>query len=159
MEICGPFARSGLLCWLVAILLAGCAASAPWPEPAKPALQFVDLQQFDRDLGASLSAPLPRVEVSMSAPIALTALPSRLQRWLGAADEGGGEVRFMTAAGRYRPANLMDISLFTGEWSRQTLAHELAADPRLRAVQNYNVQIFLGQGRLVERIVFEQRIR
>ena len=53
----------------------------------------------------------------------------------------------------------MDISLFTGEWSRQTLAHELAADPRLRAVQNYNVQIFLGQGRLVERIVFEQRIR
>lgn len=152
------------LSWVIAILLAGCAASAPPAEPARPALQFVDLQQFDRELGASLSAPLPRVEVSLYDRVAPSALPARLQRWLGAADQGGGKVRVVPAPGSVTPKNpLLLVSIISSLWSGQNMAKEIAAESRLRAARNYDVQVFLRQDEhgdtLVDRIVFEQRIR
>lgn len=149
---------------MILILLTGCAASAPPAQPAKPTLQFVDLQQFDRELGASLSAPLPRVEVSLYDRVAPSALPPRLQRWLGAADQGGGKVRVVPAPGSVTPKNpLMLVSIISGLWSGQNVAKEIAAESQLRVARNYDVEVFLRQDErgdtLIDRIVFEHRIR
>jgi hypothetical protein len=153
-------------CLVAAVVLAACAAPAPSATTgaAKPEIDFVDLQQFDRDLGASLSATLPRVEVAFYDRIAPSALPPRLQRWLGASDQGGGKLRVVPPPGSVTPRNpLLLISMISSLWSGQKVAAEIAAERSLRVAHNYDVRMLLRQDErgetVVDRIVFEQRPR
>lgn len=156
--------KGASFCWVTVIVLSGCAANFPPTEAARSTLQFVDVQQFDRELGASLAAPLPHVEVSLYDRIAPSALPSRLQRWLGASDQGGGKFRVVPAPGTVVPKNpLLLVSMISSLWSGNKMAKEIAAESRLRVARNYDVRMFLRQDEhgdtFVDRIIFDQRTR
>ena len=84
--------------WFAALflLLTACASNMPPTAAkalAKPELTFVDLQSFDRELMASLSEPLPTVEVAFFDRITPSALPDRLQHWMVSVESGGGSVK------------------------------------------------------------------
>ena len=75
--------------------------------PPKATLQFMDWSVFDQELAASLSAPLPKVEVTFYDKVTPSAMPDRLQNWLVSVQSGGGAVkdsRVKAAIGtRHRP--------------------------------------------------------
>ena len=87
------FPMNLMACVLLLASLTACEtnpAQPARPVAAKAELQFVDLAGFDRDLSASLSATLPRIEVAFYDRITPSAVPERLQHWMAAVELGGG---------------------------------------------------------------------
>jgi hypothetical protein len=153
------------LVFVVALGLVGCAhpihtSSAPAPVQAE--LRFVDVQKFDKELRASLSQPLPEVEVSLFNAVTPNQIPERLQNWLAAVEDGGGVVQVIPPPTDLKPKDpLLKLSLVNTLWSDSKTAKEVASGLLFKSAQQYNAQILLktdGQGvSVVDRIIFVQR--
>ena len=159
------FAHRSLLAVAVTLALAACETSPALPAaagPAKAQLQFIDLQDFDRDLSNALTAPLPKVEIGFYNRITPSALPDRLQRWMGAVEAGGGQVKVVSpppAIAAKSPTLL--ISIASSIWSASKMVKEIAAQNQFKAAGAFDAQIILklnSQGDSeVDRVVFTQR--
>ncbi len=152
--------------FLVCTTLVGCADYPKSPDGAAavPAaqLQFVDLQGFDRNLAASLSAPLPSVDVAFYDRIAPSALPERLQKWMASVEAGGGSVKITPPPSTVTAKSpFLLISAITSLWTANKMAKEAAAAAQFRAAHAYNADVRLkvdDKGdTVVDKVVFTQR--
>lgn len=148
-----------------AMMLVGCEtnpAQSASAAPAKPELQFVDLQGFDRDLTSSLSASLPKVDVAFYDNIAPSALPERLQHWMASVENGGGSVKVVPPKSTVTAKNpFMLISAISTMWTASKMAKEISNEARFRSAQAYDAEIILKVNdkgdSLVDKVVFVQR--
>jgi hypothetical protein len=150
---------------VLAVLLAACGANPATPvghASAQPSLQFVDLQGFDRDLAASLQAPLPAVEVAFYDRVTPSALPERLQHWMAAVELGGGTVKVVPPKSSVTAKSpFLLISLASSLWSASKMVKDLSAQAQFKSAQAFDANIILKldeQGEsVVEKVVFVQR--
>ncbi len=159
--------RSGAMALLIACAaLAGCADYPTGPDGAKAVplaqLQFVDLQGFDRDLAASLAAPLPSVDVAFYDRVTPSALPERLQKWMAAVEAGGGSVKILPPPSAVTAKSpFLLISLASSLWTANKMAKEAAVAAHFRAAHTYNADVQLkvdDKGdTVVDKVVFSQR--
>ena len=157
--------RKTAITLLLACLLVGCESNPAQPvsaAPPKPELQFVDLQGFDRDLGASLAAPLPQVEVAFYDRITPSAMPPRLEQWMAAVETGGGSVTVVPPKPSVTSKSpFLLISAISSLWSASKMAKEMSARALYKSAGAYDAQIILKTDdkgdSVVERVVFLQR--
>lgn len=149
----------------LALLLTACESNPTQPAsagPPRPELQFVDLQGFDRDLAASLQAPLPQVAVAFYDRVTPSALPPRLEQWMAAVESGGGTVTVVPPKPSVTSKSpFMLISAISTLWSASKMASEMAARAQFKAAGAYDAQIILklddkGES-VVDKVVFLQR--
>ena len=154
-----------MACMLLVFALTACETNPALtanPDPAKPALQFVDLAGFDRDLSASLSAPLPRVEVAFYDRITPSAVPERLQHWMAAVELGGGSVKVVPPKSSVTAKSpFLIISLASSLWSASKMVKDLSAKAQFKSAQAFDAEILLkvddkGES-VVDKVVFLQR--
>ncbi len=148
--------------------LTGCATPANTSSPphapvvAKPQLDFVDLQSFDRELGAALSASLPKVEVAFYDRITPSALPERLQQWMTSVQAGGGTVKVVPAASTVTAKNpFLLLSLLSSLWTASEAVKALSAQQHHLVAQAFDAQIILKADdrgdSLVDRVIFTKK--
>ncbi len=154
----------------IALMVAACSSSMPGgsslqaqPE-AKPNVAFVDLQGFDRELGASLVAPLPKIDVAFIDVVKPSAIPERLQKWMAAVEAGGGSVVITQPKSELQSRALFAIvSAVTTAWSASKFAKEYSQERQFKAAQNYNAEILLKRDAtgdtIVDKVVFTQRAK
>ena len=159
------FPMNLMTCVLLAFTLSACEtnpAQPASPTPAKSALQFVDLSGFDRDFSASLSAPLPRVEVAFYDRITPSAVPERLQHWMAAVELGGGSVKVVPPKSSVTAKSpFLIVSLASSLWSGSKMVKELSAKAQFKSAQAFDAEILLkvddkGES-VVDKVVFLQR--
>ena len=151
--------------FLLALTLVACESNPSKPLsslPARPDLQFVDLQGFDRDLSGALSAPLPRVEVAFYDRITPSALPDRLQHWMASVEAGGGSVKVVPAKSSVTAKSpFLLISAISTLWTASNMVKEVSVQAQFKAAHAYDAEIILkadGKGEsVVEKVVFVQR--
>lgn len=148
------------------LLLAACqsgpTAADAAPEVPKAEVPFVDLLGFDRQLAASMSAPLPKVEVAFYDRITPSAMPDRLQKWMASVEAGGGSVKVVPPKSTVTAKNpFLLISAATTLWSASKAAKEYSQEAQFRAARAYDAEILLkvdDKGEtVVDRVVFAQR--
>ncbi len=152
-----------------AALLSACETNPPQPqaaaanaEPAKAALQFTDLQGFDRDLSASLSAPLPAISVAFYDRVTTNSMPERLQKWMAAVESGGGKVKvtqppstvtaknpFLILSAVNAVFNISKASKVSAEMMQFRPAHHYDADIQLKVDDKGDT--------VVDKVVFTQK--
>ena len=155
--------RTLLLPALVALSLAACqtppsAASATAPA-AKPELQFVDLQSFDRELSTALASQLPKVDVVFYDRVPPSAMPERLQRWMASVEAGGGTVKVVPPPGSVTPKDpFLLFSAISAVWNASRLANAASASSLVKPAQGYDVSIVLKAdeqaGSVIDQLVF-----
>lgn len=152
----------GYLFGAMFLLLSACAAnspSIPVKALAKPELTFVDLQSFDRELTASLSESLPKVEVAFFDRITPSALPDRLQHWMVSVEAGGGSVKVLPPKPSVTAKNpFLLISLVTSLWSASDMFKSMSNQSHYKSAQGFDAEIILktddkGES-VVDRVVF-----
>jgi len=136
-----------LLAAVLAITLTGCAAPASAPAPAPRAqMQFLDLPGFEDELGSSLAAPLPRVEVSFYDRVTPSKMPDRLQKWMAAVEAQGGKVKVTPPPSSVTARSpLMLVSAISSLWSAHKMVREQQAEARLKAAGRYDAELTLRQ--------------
>ena len=150
---------------VLALTLLACESNPSQRAPAGPpksALQFLDIEGFDRDLAASMLAPLPKVEVTFYDRITPSALPDRLQRWLAAVEAGGGTVKVVPPKSNITAKNpFLLISAISTLWSGSKMVKEISTQTQFNAAQVFSAEILLKQSdtgdSVVDRIIFLQR--
>jgi hypothetical protein len=136
---------------------AGVAKAVPLAQ-----LQFVDLQGFDRDLEASLAAPLPSVDVAFYDKVSPSAMPERLQKWMASVEAGGGSVKIVPPPSTVTAKNpFLIVSLANSLWNASKIAKAAAIAGHLKVAHPYNADILLkvdDRGdTVVDKVVFIQR--
>jgi hypothetical protein len=154
---------------LSALLLAACANQQPATAlsssasaPAKPALEFIDVASFDRELGNSLAAKLPSVNVAVVSSTSATAMPERLQTWLHAVEASGGTVTVSPPKSTVAAKNpLLLFSLVSGVWNSIKVSKAIQTYETHKPARTYDAEIVLKiseQGdRLIDKIIFTER--
>jgi hypothetical protein len=161
------FARCTLLAIAALVLLTACESNPALPAAAvaaKAKLQFVDLQDFDRELASAMTMPLPKVEVGFYNRITPSALPDRLQRWMAAVEAGGGQVTVVSAPSAISAKSpTLLLSIASSIWSATKMVKEIAAQNQFKAASAFDAAMFLkldAQGESeVDRVVFTQRTK
>ena len=154
----------------LSLSLTGCATDATPPAStlvtgavsAQPTLDFIDLQSFDRALGAALAAPFPKVEVAFFDHVAPSALPERLQHWMDSVQAGGGSVKVVAPpSGVTAKSPFLLISLLSSVWTASEAFKGLSTRSHYKVAQAYDAQIVLKADdkgdALVERVVFTKK--
>lgn len=141
---------------------AATTASSTAPTAPKAQLQFVDLQGFDRDLAASLGAPLAQVDVAFYDRITPSALPERLQKWMASVEAGGGTVKVVQPPSSVTARSpFLVISAISSLWTANKMAKEAAVAAQFRAARAYDAEILLkldDKGEtVVDKVAFNQR--
>jgi hypothetical protein len=151
---------------LAALALAGCQQIPTAPEARtaapKAQLQFVDLQGFDRDLAASLGAPLPKVDVAFYDRVTPSDLPDRLQKWMASVESSGGSVKVIPAPSSVTARSpFLLISAVSSLWTANKMLKEAAAAAQFKAAHAYDAEIVLkldDKGdTVVDKVVFNPR--
>lgn len=157
--------RIAILCLSLATLIAGCK-TAPSVEKvgnsAKPELQFLDFQSFDKDLQNSLSAPLPTVEVTFLDRVSPNVIPDRLQKWMAAVEADGGQVQVIEPPPAFAPKDpFLLMSIVSSLWSASKVVREAAQSNQFKAAKGYDAQLILKNseqgGTVVEKVIFVAR--
>jgi len=137
-------------------------ASVSSGAPPKAELQYIDLQSFDRDLGNSLQAPLPKIEVAFYDRITPSAIPTRLESWMAAVESSGGTVTVVPPKSTVTAKSpFLLLSVLSSLWTASKMAKEYSAKPSYKAAHGYDAQIQLklddrGDS-VVDKIVFLER--
>lgn len=159
------FPMNLMACVLLLVSLTACEtnpAQPARPVAAKAELQFVDLAGFDRDLSASLSATLPRIEVAFYDRITPSAVPERLQHWMAAVELGGGSVQVVPPKSSVTAKSpFLLVSLMSSLWSASKVVKDLSMKAQFKPAQAFDAQIILkaddkGES-VVDKVVFLQR--
>lgn len=152
------------LCLAVALGLAACQATVgplATDGPAQPRIEFLDLQSFDRELSRSFSAPLEQVQVSFHDRTSPNKIPDRVQAWMAAVEEGGGQVKVISPPAPFESRSpLLILGAITSLWSASKTAAEMAAKAQYRSAGRYNAEVVLKLDKgetVIDRIVFSQR--
>lgn len=156
-----------ILAFIVAltVALAACESSpmqSASSGPPKAALQFMDWSIFDQELAASLSAPLPKVEVAFYDRVTPSAMPERLQNWMVSVQSGGSSVKVVQPAPTVAAKNpFLLISAISSLWSASKVVKDVSNQSQLKAAQAFDAEIILKQDdkgdSVVDRVVFVQR--
>jgi hypothetical protein len=159
--------RATIASW--ALVAGACASDGNTPAAAnRPAPQeqvaFVDLQGFDRQLSASLAAPLPKVEVGVVDVIKPSAIPERLQRWMAAVEDGGGKVQIVEPPPQVQARSAFAVvSAVTTLWSASKMVKQMAQEAQFKAARDYDAQIQLkldaSGDKVIDKVVFVKRAR
>lgn len=130
-------------------------------RPPQARIEFLDLQLFDRELGRSLAAPLRTVEVQFIDRTSPNRIPERMQLWMAAVEDGGGQVKVTPPPvpfGSRSPAVL--IGAIASLWSASKAVSEMAQRAQYERAKRYNAEVVLKLDRgetVIERIVFSQK--
>lgn len=74
-------------------------ASAPTSAPVAVAntdsmeIEFIDLSSFDKNLNQAMKDGTNTITVSSAQPYELNNIPERLEKWLAAVEDSGGEIK------------------------------------------------------------------
>jgi hypothetical protein len=150
---------------ILTLVVSGCShqpQQGAGKAAASAELRFVDLQKFDRELHASLSSPLPQVEVAFFNSVTPNQIPERLQNWMSAVEDGGGAVRVIPPPSDLKPKDpFLLLSLVSTLWSASKAAKEMSTGAFFKSAHKYDAQIQLktdAQGvSVVDKIIFVQR--
>lgn len=157
--------RCGAALVVIAFWLGACSPNllqSESPKAPKHELKFVDLQAFDRDLANSLSAPLPKVDVTFYDRIVPSALPERLQPWIASVESGGGTVTVVPPKSSVTAKSpFLVLGAISSLWSATKVARELSAKARFNAAHAFDAEIILRQDdkgeTVVDKVAFIQR--
>lgn len=157
--------RCGAALVVIAFWLGACSPNllqSESPKAPKHELKFVDLQAFDRDLANSLSAPLPKVDVTFYDRIVPSALPERLQPWIASVESGGGTVTVVPPKSSVTAKSpFLVLGAISSLWSATKVARELSAKAQFNAAHAFDAEIILKQDdkgeTVVDKVAFIQR--
>lgn len=157
--------RCGAALVVIAFWLGACSPNllqSESPKAPKPELKFVDLQAFDRDLANSLSAPLPKVDVTFYDRIVPSALPERLQPWMASVESGGGTVTVVPPKSSVSAKSpFLLLGAISSLWSATKVAREISAKAQFSAAHDFDAEIILRQDdkgeTVVDKVAFIQR--
>lgn len=157
--------RCGAALVVIAFWLGACSPNllqSESPKAPKHELKFVDLQAFDRDLANSLSAPLPKVDVTFYDRIVPSALPERLQPWIASVESGGGTVTVVPPKSSVTAKSpFLVLGAISSLWSATKVARELSAKAQFNAAHAFDAEIILRQDdkgeTVVDKVAFIQR--
>jgi hypothetical protein len=156
----------GVLAVLITSWLTACAnppaGTGAQATAAQPNLEFVDIDNFDRSLNASLVAKLAQVDIAVVNNVTATAIPPRLQAWLHAVESGGGTVKVIPPQSSVTAKNpMLLLSLVSGIWNTIKATKAFNAHELHKPAAQYDAQIVLKiseQGdRLIDKILLTQR--
>jgi len=159
------YTRMAIICLALATLVAGCKTMPSLEKDsnlAKPELQFLDFQSFDKDLQNSLSAPLPKVEVTFLDRVSPNVIPDRLQKWMAAVEADGGQVQIIEPPPAFAPKDpFLLVSIVSSLWSASKVVREAAQSNQFKAAKGYDAKLILKNseqgGTAVEKIIFVAR--
>lgn len=166
--------RHSAVAVLVVLALAGCETITAQPavqaaaEPVlrtaakdqpKAEISFIDFQGFDRDLNASLAAPLPKVDVVFLDNVSPNSIPERMQVWLAAVEAGGGKVQITEPKPDIVAKDpFLIIGLFNAAWHASSLAKSAAVKAQHAPAKAFDAQIVLKKNdagnSVMDRVVF-----
>jgi hypothetical protein len=157
--------RIAILCLSLATLIAGCKTTPDVEKvsnSAKPELQFLDFQSFDKDLQNSLSTPLPTVEVTFLDRVSPNVIPDRLQKWMAAVEADGGQVQVIEPPPAFTPKDpFLLVSIVSSLWSASKVVREAAQNSQFKAAKGYDAKLILKNseqgGTVVEKVIFVAR--
>jgi len=139
-----------LACLLGALGVTACATRPlesqddPADALAQTKLQFVDLQQFDKDLSHSLSKAAPTVEIDFYGKVSPNSLPERLQPWMAAVEANGGRVKVASAESTVTTRSpLLLIGALTSLWSAAKIGAEISGKQDYKKAKGYNATIYI----------------
>jgi len=155
------------LCLAILLFVTACASNVPYTADkavAKPELTFVDLKSFDRELTASLSEPLSKVEVAFFDKVTPSALPDRLQHWMVSVEAGGGSVKVVPPKPSVNPKNpFLIISLVTSFWSVSDMFQSLSDQTHYKSAHAFDAEIMLKNDEkgdsVVDRVIFLKKTK
>ncbi len=141
------------------IALAGCAAppAVSLDKPPSPALFFLDLASFDRDLAASLNAGIEKIDVSFYDPVSPNALPERIEKWIAAVQSAGGQVTVQRPAGEPSPKGpLALIGLIGAAFNSAKTLAAVRQESVFRAARGRDVVLTLERDKGTSRLQVAQ---
>jgi predicted small secreted protein len=149
----------------LAVLMAGCNSTTGAGKDnnlAKPELQFLDFQSFDKDLHTSLSAPLSTVEVTFLDRVSPNGIPDRLQKWMAAVEADGGQVQVIEPPPAFAPKDpFLLVSIVSSLWSATKVVREAAQSNQFKAAKGYDAKLILKNteqgGTVVDKVIFVER--
>jgi hypothetical protein len=157
--------RIAILSMGLAVFVVACKTSPSAEKSttqAKPELQFLDFQSFDKDLQNSLAAPLPSVEVTFLDRVSPNVIPDRLQKWMAAVEADGGQVQVIEPPPAFAPKDpFLLVSIVSSLWSASKVVREAAQSSQFNAAKGYDAKLILKNseqgGTVVEKVVFVAR--
>lgn len=130
-------------------------------QPPKPRIEFLDLQLFDREMNRSLSAPLNTVEVAFLDRTSPNRIPERMQLWMAAVEDGGGQVKVTPPPAPFGSRSpVMLIGAIASLWSASKAVSEMAQKAQYERAKRYNAEVVLKLDKgetVIDRIVFSQK--
>lgn len=133
---------------------------------AEPAIYvpFIDFKGFDTALAEKIQLAGPRpIEVSLYVPATPNSLPDRLEKWLAAVNEGGGQVRVVRASPELGVRSLgagvgvvMELVTIVKKFSAAAKDRAIA-----RSVREYDAELVLESSEsgetVIRRVIFKKR--
>ena len=144
---------------LLVILAVGCSSNVPLSTPAgfnlpEQQLTFVDLSKFDRELGAALSSDLKEVDVLFYEKVSPNKIPERIQKWISAVENSGGNARIETPPNEPKPRSIFTVlSLLGSAYSALKNLTPLKSETFLTSARGRDVVIHLVRGPMGELVV------
>ena len=159
------YIRLTILSMGLAGLMAGCNTITDAVKDhnlAKPELQFLDFQSFDKDLQNSLSTPLSKVEVTFLDRVSPNSIPDRLQKWMAAVEADGGQVQVIEPPPAFAPKDpFLLMSIVSSLWNASKMVRDAAQGNQFKAAKGYDAQLILKNseqgGTVVEKVIFVER--
>jgi len=127
----------------------------------RPAIPFLDLPRFDKELAQALSADQTEVGVRFYGKVTPNEVPVRLQKWLTAIEQSGGRLDVTPPPGDVAPRNpVLLLGLVSGLWSALKTWGEIKDSQVLQAAAGHQARLVLNKTEagevFIERVVFER---
>jgi len=134
---------------LAACVISACASTQKTQEELEK-VTFIDVDIFDQELSASMSAETEEITVSMLAPVSINQIPQRLSKWLNVVSKRGGHVEITPKSMNKSPTWLLNLLPFVIPPLKEEWLYGAAMD--------YNAKIFYQpQTGQVEKVVFTKK--
>jgi len=146
--------------FLVTITLLGCTNTDSELELKAPTefstLEYLDSDYFDNTLSTNMNGKHATIEVAFLTPFSSNNVPSRVDAWLTAIGNTGGEVEMEPAEGERKERNLASLML-----SLYTVYQEIQKIVRYLPARHYNAKLLYRQNErgeaMIEKIVFTHK--
>ncbi len=139
-----------ILTAVLIILLTACGSNPTRTEPASSYLKYINANSFDQRLSVAMEQEAPEIEIDILSPFSSNNIPERVDGWLNAISENGGEVKPKPAEGE-RIIESLKIVLgnIYQEFTRYAPAKNYSAELIYRRNEN-------GEA-MIEKIILKKR--